>query len=346
MCDNATESPREAVTAKDGNCGESPPNACPHRHEHVALGRRARARQLRARPGRRPARARRRRGRGVRLPARAATCAPRASCAASIAASASTSSTRTSGSPRGRRSRCAARRTSVTLHGTDLRHPRSRRITRAALPLRRPRRRAVSPELAREVPGAGERRPRRGAAVRRRPRPLPADPARRGARAARPRPRRAVPALPRRPRAAGQALRPRAGGRGRHATPDARARSSRRGAAAASTPPTPCSCPPRTRASASPCWRRSPATCPCWPRRSACTRPPSTAWPARCARPTIATAWQAALAPHLAASDPRVAGRDRAALWSARRMARRVLDAWGEVLRLPVEAPNSGAVSA
>ena len=39
-------------------------------------------------------------------------------------------------------------------------------------------------------------------------------------------------------------------------------------------------------------------------------------------------------------------GRDRAALWSARRMARRVLDAWGEVLRLPVEAPSSGAVSA
>ena len=57
-------------------------------------------------------------------------------------------------------------------------------------------------------------------------------------------------------------------------------------------------------------------------------------------------AWQAALAPHVQASDPRIAGRDRAALWSARQMARRVLDAWGEVLRLPVEAPNSGAVSA
>ena len=28
-------------------------------------------------------------------------------------------------------------------------------------------------------------------------------------------------------------------------------------------------------------------------------------------------AWRAALAPHLQASDPRVAGRDRAALWSA-----------------------------
>jgi teichuronic acid biosynthesis glycosyltransferase TuaC len=57
-------------------------------------------------------------------------------------------------------------------------------------------------------------------------------------------------------------------------------------------------------------------------------------------------AWQAVLGPHLEASDPRVEGRDRAALWSARQMARRVLDAWGEVLRLPDEAPISGAVSA
>jgi hypothetical protein len=57
-------------------------------------------------------------------------------------------------------------------------------------------------------------------------------------------------------------------------------------------------------------------------------------------------AWQAALRPHLEAPDPRVAGRERAELWSARRMARRVLDAWSEVLRLPVEAPRSGALSA
>ena len=46
----------------------------------------------------------------------------------------------------------------VTLHGTDLRHPRSRRITRAALPFV-DLVAAVSPDLAREVPGAGERRP-------------------------------------------------------------------------------------------------------------------------------------------------------------------------------------------
>src|SRR4029078_8307523 len=45
----------------------------------------------------------------------------------------------------------------VTLHGTDLRHPRSRRITCAALP-RYDLVPAVSPELAHEVPGAGGRR--------------------------------------------------------------------------------------------------------------------------------------------------------------------------------------------
>jgi teichuronic acid biosynthesis glycosyltransferase TuaC len=45
----------------------------------------------------------------------------------------------------------------VTLHGTDLRHPRSRRITSAALP-RYDLVAAVSPELAREVPGAGTSR--------------------------------------------------------------------------------------------------------------------------------------------------------------------------------------------
>ena len=56
---------------------------------------------------------------------------------------------------------------------------------------------AVSRELARERPAApAERRRVAVLPVRRRPRPLPPDPARRGARAARARPRRAVPALP------------------------------------------------------------------------------------------------------------------------------------------------------
>jgi glycosyltransferase involved in cell wall biosynthesis len=38
--------------------------------------------------------------------------------------------------------------------------------------------------------------------------------------------------------------------------------------------------------------------------------------------------WRAALAPHLADPDPRVAGRDRASLFSADRMADRVVAAW------------------
>ena len=44
--------------------------------------------------------------------------------------------------------------------------------------------------------------------------------------------------------------------------------------------------------------------------------------------------WRAALAPHLAAPDPRVQGRDRAELFSARRMAERVLTAWRALLAM------------
>jgi len=39
-------------------------------------------------------------------------------------------------------------------------------------------------------------------------------------------------------------------------------------------------------------------------------------------------AWRAAVAPHLSASDPRIDGRVRAEEYSAERMAKRVLDAW------------------
>jgi len=42
--------------------------------------------------------------------------------------------------------------------------------------------------------------------------------------------------------------------------------------------------------------------------------------------------WRAALAPHLSADDPRVEGRARAELFSARRMAERVLVAWRALL--------------
>ena len=81
----------------------------------------------------------------------------------------------------------------------------------------------------------------------------------------------------------------------------------------------------------------------CSRRRSACTRPRSTASPGTLCAPFDARAWRAgARAATCRPPDPRVAGRDRAALWSAGGMARRVLEAWGEVLRLPVEAPRSG----
>jgi teichuronic acid biosynthesis glycosyltransferase TuaC len=59
--------------------------------------------------------------------------------------------------------------------------------------------------------------------------------------------------------------------------------------------------------------------------------------------------WRAALAPHLAAADPRVAGRARAEEYSAARMAARVVEAWSELagpsLYSPAGAPDSGALS-
>jgi glycosyltransferase involved in cell wall biosynthesis len=43
-------------------------------------------------------------------------------------------------------------------------------------------------------------------------------------------------------------------------------------------------------------------------------------------------AWATALAPHLEAADPRIAGPERAARWSAAAMAQRVADAWRALL--------------
>ncbi len=61
-------------------------------------------------------------------------------------------------------------------------------------------------------------------------------------------------------------------------------------------------------------------------------------------------AWRAALAPHLAQQEPRVAGRARAELFGADRMARRVVAAWSALLDAPVyaarPAPQEGAVAA
>ena len=48
--------------------------------------------------------------------------------------------------------------------------------------------------------------------------------------------------------------------------------------------------------------------------------------------PFDASRWQAALTPHLAAANPRVQGRPRADTWSTDRMAARVIAAWRELL--------------
>jgi teichuronic acid biosynthesis glycosyltransferase TuaC len=56
-------------------------------------------------------------------------------------------------------------------------------------------------------------------------------------------------------------------------------------------------------------------------------------------------AWRAALRPHLEADDPRVDGRARAALFSSDRMAARVVEAWREIAGRPAAgggAPEGG----
>src|SRR6476620_2942111 len=237
----------------------------------------------------------------------------------------------------------------VTLHGTDLRHPRSRRITSAALP-RYDLVAAVSPELAREVPGAGGRRrvavlpcgvaldrfvriPRTEARER-----LGLDPHGRYV---------LFPADPGRP-----AKRP---DRARELAAAAGAQLLALG-------------------------RVEPSEVPYWVNAANAVVVPSdhegfglAALEAlACDVPVLATpvgnhpaaldgvagtlcapydpgVWSHALAAHLDAPDPRVEGRARAALWSAERMARRVLEAWIEVSGAPLysrsEAPSDGALS-
>jgi glycosyltransferase involved in cell wall biosynthesis len=237
----------------------------------------------------------------------------------------------------------------VTLHGTDLRHPRSRRISSAVLP-RYDLVAAVSPELAREVPSAGTRRrvavlpcgvdldrfvATDRAAARER---LGLDPTGRYV---------LFPADPARP-----AKRP---DRARELADAAGAQLLALG-------------------------RVHPFEVPYWVNAANAVLVPSdhegfglAALEAlACDVPVLATpvgnhptalegidgtlcapydedAWGAALQPHLDAADPRVEGRARAELWSARRMARRVLEAWIEVsgaaLYSPAEAPSDGALS-
>jgi teichuronic acid biosynthesis glycosyltransferase TuaC len=232
----------------------------------------------------------------------------------------------------------------VTLHGTDLRHPRSKRITRAALPFL-DLIAAVSPQLAREVPGAGRRR--RVAVLPcgvdlDRFAPIPRAEARERLGIPRDEPCVLFPADPARP--------PKRFDRAREIADGTRLLT---------------------------LGRVHPFEVPLYVNAANAVVVPSdqegfglaVLEALACDVPVLATplgihptaldavdgtlcaayeraSWRAALEPHLNVAEPRVGGRARAELWSARRMARRVLHAWSEVLRLPIEAPTTGAVSA
>lgn len=60
--------------------------------------------------------------------------------------------------------------------------------------------------------------------------------------------------------------------------------------------------------------------------------------------PFDTAAWRAAIAPHLAAAEPRVSGRRRAALWSSDRMARRVAAAWSELAPPRLYSAAAGSI--
>jgi teichuronic acid biosynthesis glycosyltransferase TuaC len=232
----------------------------------------------------------------------------------------------------------------VTLHGTDLRHPRSKRITRAALPFL-DLVAAVSPQLAHEVPGAGGRR--RVAVLPcgvdlDRFSPIPRAEARERLGLPPDEPVVLFPADPSRPskrfdRAQEVAGQTRLLTLGRvhpfevplyvNAANAVLVPSEQEGFGLAALEALACDVPV--------------LATPIGVHPTALDAVAGTL----CA-PYDREAWRAALAPHLQASEPRVEGRARAELWSARRMARRVLDAWIEVLRWPVKAPRTGALSA
>jgi len=234
----------------------------------------------------------------------------------------------------------------VTLHGTDLRHPRSGRITRAALPLV-DLVATVSSELAGELRGAGTER--RVAVLpcgvdTTRFRPLPRAAARRELGLDPDEPCLLFPADPGRPDK-------------RHDRARAVADGTRLLSLGAIAP------------DAVPLWINAANAVVVPSEREGFGLAVLEAL--ACDVPVVATpvgvhpmalgdvrgtlcadfdeaAWKEALAPHLAQADPRVRGRGRAELFSAERMARRVVAAWSELSGTPVyslpEAPGDGAV--
>ena len=232
----------------------------------------------------------------------------------------------------------------VTLHGTDLRHPRSKRITRAALPLL-DLVAAVSADLAREVPGAGSRR--RVAVLPcgvdlERFAPIPREDARRHLRLPPDEPCVLFAADPARGVKRFDRAREVAAGTRLLTLGDVEPTKVPMYVNAANAVLVPSDhegfglAVLEALASDVPVLATPTGVHPAALDRVAGTL---------CA-PYDTEVWRAALRPHLHDSDPRVPGRARAELWSAKRMARRVIEAWEEVLRLPVKAPRSGALSA
>ena len=235
----------------------------------------------------------------------------------------------------------------VTLHGNDLFDPRSNRLSRADPAAdRAPRRRLARVRLA--AARRGDHAARRGAAGGHRPRALPADPPARGQGAARPRPGRALSAVPARPRAAAEALRPRAGGGRRRDAADDGQRPAVRGPVLDQRGERRARAVPgggvRTVRDRGAGLRRAGVRDP----RRASIRSRSTGSTGAFCAPWDRDAWRTALRPVLEADDPRVEGRARAALFSADRMAARVVAAWRDVVaehsRRAQRAP-SGAVT-
>lgn len=225
-------------------------------------------------------------------------------------------------------------RRAVTLHGTDVRHPRSGRLTRAVLP-RYDLVAAVSRELAHEVGRSGVRVLPCGVSLDRF-RPIPRAEARERLGLPPGEPLLLLPADPARP--VKRADR-------------ARELAERAGVRLATLGATP------------------PDEVPLWINAANAVLVPSDAEgfglaaleALACEVPVLATpvgihpealaglepslcapydpgAWLAALAPLLAAPDPRVPGRERAARWGADAMARRVADAWRDICA-PSEGP-------
>ena len=214
-----------------------------------------------------------------------------------------------------------ARVRALTVHGTDVRHPAHAPATRAALPLMDAARRRLAG--ARRGASGPRPAPSAGAALRRGHRALPAVAARSGRVAARPRPRRVFVLFPPTPRATGEAPRPRA-----RASPSAgrRGAAARRSAASSpsrcrcgSTPPTPCWCPPSTRASAWRCSRRWPATYRCWLRPWGPPACPGRASRGPSAPPFDLAHWRSGAGAAPAQRRSRVDGRARAEPFSCQR---------------------------